>query len=149
MKTIIIGGVAGGASAATRLRRLDESHEIVVLERSGYVIGTELEEQGYVAFDATHEHDGRTAIRVITRTGMAAVPDVPAPERERHISLRRVDAVAELVVARADPANAREVMGYLAQFHRDGGTIVLVTHEEAIEQYAQRTVLIRDGRIQE
>ena len=37
MKTIIIGGVAGGASAATRLRRLDESHEIIVLERSGYV----------------------------------------------------------------------------------------------------------------
>ncbi|MCU0262324.1 MAG: FAD-dependent oxidoreductase [Candidatus Nanopelagicales bacterium] len=37
MKTIIVGGVAGGASAATRLRRLDESHEIVVLERSGYV----------------------------------------------------------------------------------------------------------------
>ncbi len=37
MKTIIIGGVAGGASAAARLRRLDEQHEIVVLERSGYV----------------------------------------------------------------------------------------------------------------
>ena len=37
MKTVIVGGVAGGASAATRLRRLDESHEIVVLERSGYV----------------------------------------------------------------------------------------------------------------
>ena len=37
MRTIIVGGVAGGASAATRLRRLDESHEIVVLERSGYV----------------------------------------------------------------------------------------------------------------
>ena len=37
MKTIIVGGVAGGASAATRLRRLDESHEIVMLERSGYV----------------------------------------------------------------------------------------------------------------
>jgi NADPH-dependent 2,4-dienoyl-CoA reductase/sulfur reductase-like enzyme/rhodanese-related sulfurtransferase len=37
MRTIIIGGVAGGASAATRLRRLDESHDIVILERSGYV----------------------------------------------------------------------------------------------------------------
>ena len=37
MRTIIVGGVAGGASAATRLRRLDESHEIIVLERSGYV----------------------------------------------------------------------------------------------------------------
>ena len=36
-KTVIVGGVAGGMSAATRLRRLDENHEIVVLERSGYV----------------------------------------------------------------------------------------------------------------
>ena len=37
MKVVIIGGVAGGASAAARLRRLDERAEIVVLERSGYV----------------------------------------------------------------------------------------------------------------
>jgi len=37
MKTVIIGGVAGGMSAATRLRRLDENAEIVVLERSDYV----------------------------------------------------------------------------------------------------------------
>ena len=37
MKTIIIGGVAGGASAAARLRRLDEAAEIIVLERGEYV----------------------------------------------------------------------------------------------------------------
>ena len=37
MKVLIIGGVAGGATAAARLRRLDEDAEIVVLERSGYV----------------------------------------------------------------------------------------------------------------
>jgi NADPH-dependent 2,4-dienoyl-CoA reductase/sulfur reductase-like enzyme/rhodanese-related sulfurtransferase len=37
MKTIIIGGVAGGMSAATRLRRLDEAAEIVVFERGPYV----------------------------------------------------------------------------------------------------------------
>lgn len=37
MKTVIIGGVAGGASAAARLRRLDESAEIIVLERGEYV----------------------------------------------------------------------------------------------------------------
>jgi NADPH-dependent 2,4-dienoyl-CoA reductase/sulfur reductase-like enzyme/rhodanese-related sulfurtransferase len=36
-KVVIVGGVAGGMSAATRLRRLDESAEIVVFERSGYV----------------------------------------------------------------------------------------------------------------
>lgn len=37
MKTLIIGGVAGGASAAARLRRLDESAEIIVLERGDFV----------------------------------------------------------------------------------------------------------------
>ena len=37
LKVVVVGGVAGGMSAATRLRRLDESAEIVVLERSGYV----------------------------------------------------------------------------------------------------------------
>lgn len=37
MKTVIIGGVAGGASAAARLRRLDESAEIVLLERGEYI----------------------------------------------------------------------------------------------------------------
>ncbi len=37
MRYVIVGGVAGGMSAATRLRRLDESAEIIVLERSGHV----------------------------------------------------------------------------------------------------------------
>ena len=37
MKVVIIGGVAGGASAAARLRRLDERAEIIVFERSGFV----------------------------------------------------------------------------------------------------------------
>lgn len=37
MKVVIIGGVAGGASAAARLRRLDEKAEITIIERTGYV----------------------------------------------------------------------------------------------------------------
>ena len=37
MKVVIIGGVAGGATAAARLRRLDEEAEIIILERTGYV----------------------------------------------------------------------------------------------------------------
>ncbi len=37
MKIIIIGGVAGGATAAARLRRLDEKAEIIILERGEYV----------------------------------------------------------------------------------------------------------------
>ena len=37
MKIVVVGGVAGGMSAAARARRLDESAEIVVFERSEYV----------------------------------------------------------------------------------------------------------------
>lgn len=37
MKVVIVGGVAGGATAAARIRRLNEQAQIVVLERSGYI----------------------------------------------------------------------------------------------------------------
>lgn len=37
MKVVIVGGVAGGATAATRIRRLDEHAEIIIFERSGYI----------------------------------------------------------------------------------------------------------------
>ncbi len=37
MKVVIVGGVAGGASAAARIRRLDESAEIIVFEKTGYI----------------------------------------------------------------------------------------------------------------
>ena len=37
MKLVIVGGVAGGASAAARARRLDEKAEIVMFERGEYI----------------------------------------------------------------------------------------------------------------
>lgn len=37
MKVVIVGGVAGGATAAARIRRLDEHAEIIVFEKSGYI----------------------------------------------------------------------------------------------------------------
>ena len=36
-KVLIIGGVAGGASAAARLRRLDENANIVIIEKGPYI----------------------------------------------------------------------------------------------------------------
>ena len=37
MKVVIVGGVAAGATAAARLRRLDEQAEYLIFERSGYI----------------------------------------------------------------------------------------------------------------
>lgn len=37
MKIIIVGGVAGGASCAARIRRLDENAEVIIYEKSGYI----------------------------------------------------------------------------------------------------------------
>jgi len=37
MKIVIVGGVAGGATAAARIRRLNEHAEIIIFERSGYI----------------------------------------------------------------------------------------------------------------
>ena len=36
-KIVVIGGVAGGATAAARLRRLDETSEIIMLEKGEYL----------------------------------------------------------------------------------------------------------------
>jgi len=46
-----------------------------------------------------------------------------------------------------DPANAAQVMDHLAEFHRDGGTVLVVTHEALAQSYAQRTVNIEAGKV--
>ncbi len=47
-----------------------------------------------------------------------------------------------------DPVNAVGVLELLADFHRQGGTVVLVTHQELADRYAQRILLLRDGRFE-
>jgi len=46
-----------------------------------------------------------------------------------------------------DSENASAVLDLIAGFHREGGTVVLVTHEEWITRQAQRVILLREGRI--
>jgi len=46
-----------------------------------------------------------------------------------------------------DAENASAVLELIAAFHRDGGTVVLVTHQEWVGRYAQRVILLRDGRV--
>jgi len=46
-----------------------------------------------------------------------------------------------------DPRSATGVLDLLADFHRRGGTVLLVTHQESAAEYADRTILLRDGKI--
>lgn len=46
-----------------------------------------------------------------------------------------------------DPENAAQVMSYLAEFHSDGGTVLLVSHDALAEQHADRTVYLEAGRL--
>ena len=46
-----------------------------------------------------------------------------------------------------DPENSATVLGLLAGFHGSGGTVLLVTHQEAADRYAQRIVLLEAGRV--
>lgn len=46
-----------------------------------------------------------------------------------------------------DTAASQEVMGILRQLHREGRTIVLVTHDDAVAAYAAREIVLSDGRI--
>ncbi len=46
-----------------------------------------------------------------------------------------------------DPENAAEAIGYLSEFHRDGGTVIVVTHGSAVDSYANRIIHLQEGRI--
>lgn len=81
MKTIIVGGVAGGASAAARLRRLDEDAEIIMLERGSYIsyancglpyfIGGEITDKNSLTLQTPESFKERFAVDV--RIGQEAV----------------------------------------------------------------------------
>ncbi len=48
-----------------------------------------------------------------------------------------------------DPENSAGVFKLLTAFHRQGGTVLLVTHQESAARYAQRTVLLRNGSVEQ
>lgn len=46
-----------------------------------------------------------------------------------------------------DPDNAAVVLGHLSDFHKKGGTVIVVTHGADADQYADRTISLADGKI--
>ena len=46
-----------------------------------------------------------------------------------------------------DSAAGKAIMDILVRLHAEGRTIVLITHDPGIATYAQRTIVVRDGRV--
>jgi putative ABC transport system ATP-binding protein len=46
-----------------------------------------------------------------------------------------------------DSENADEVLRYLSEFNKGGGTVIVVTHTKAVDQYADRVIYLKNGRI--
>ncbi|MGA7874826.1 MAG: FAD-dependent oxidoreductase, partial [Desulfoferrobacter sp.] len=96
MKVIIIGGVAGGASCAARLRRLDEKAEILMVERGPYVsyancglpyhVGGVIEKESSLL--VANEQLFREQFAIDVRTRCEAVEILP---KERTVKLRNVE----------------------------------------------------------
>ncbi|MGE5560680.1 MAG: FAD-dependent oxidoreductase, partial [Chloroflexota bacterium] len=92
-RVLIIGGVAGGASAAARLRRLDEQAEIILIERGEhisyancglpYYVGGTIRERSRLFVATPQLFNERFAIEVRTRTEAVAI-DREAQELELH-----------------------------------------------------------------
>lgn len=96
MKLVIIGGVAGGASAATRARRLSEDAEIVVFERGPdvsfancglpYYIGGEIDDRDHLLVASPALLTGRFRLDIRTRTEVVAIDRAARVVRVRRLA---------------------------------------------------------------
>jgi len=97
------------------------------------------------------------AAAVLERLGMAErmthrPPELSTGERQRVALARALVKRPEIILAdeptgNLDPENATAVMGYLADFHREGGTILVVSHDALAEDHADRTLRLERGQL--
>ena len=97
MKVIIVGGVAGGASCAARLRRLDEKAEILMVERGPYVsyancglpyhVGGVIEKEASLLVASEDTFREQFAIEVRTRCEVVGIsPGKKTVELKDHVT---------------------------------------------------------------
>ena len=78
--------------------------------------------------------------------------ELSAGERQRLAVARALLNRPKLILAdeptgNLDPENAAEVVRHLAEFHKTGGTVVLVTHGTTADTYADRFLQLKQGRL--
>jgi len=111
VRIIIVGGVAGGMSAATRLRRLDETAEIIVFERGHYVsfancglpyfVGGVIRDRSDLLLQTPESLEGRFALDVRIDTEVVRIDRVARTVSVRNLltGAERVESYDRLVLA--------------------------------------------------
>ncbi len=73
-------------------------------------------------------------------------------EKQRTAFIRAIISKPEILLAdeptgNLDPENSRILMALIADFHKSGGTVLLVSHEVESANYANRKVTLKEGRL--
>ncbi len=102
--------------------------------------------------------DGKTrAAELLGRLGLShrighRPSELSAGEKQRTAIARALLNRPRLILAdeptgNLDTENARSVLQHLQSFQKDGGTVILATHGSAAQEFATRTIHLRDGRL--
>ena len=111
-----------------------------------------------LAGGAAGKNNGTTkANRLLKQLGLAErafhkPSELSAGEKQRTAIARALLNRPKIILAdeptgNLDPDNAAAVLGYLADFHHQGGTVILATHGPSAEQFADRTIYLRKGLV--
>jgi len=103
------------------------------------------------------ESDTAKAEALLNKLGMGektrSLPsELSAGEKQRTAVARALINEPQIVLAdeptgNLDPDSARLVLSYLSEFHRQGGTVVVASHNDLADGFADRVVQLQKGRI--
>ena len=147
MKVVIIGGVAGGATTAARLRRLDEGAEIVILERGNFIsyancglpyfVGGTIEDREDLELQTPASFNARFAVDVRARTEAVKI-DTAA----KIVTVRNLDTGEEtaefydnLVIA---PGASANIPDFVPRDNERVFTLRTIPDAVRIREYVQR-----------
>ena len=109
----------------------------------------------YAGIPADERHE--RAIRSLERVGLADkrknLPNQLSGGQQQRVSIARALAGNPSVILADEPTGAldshtsREVLGMLQDLHRQGNTVVLITHDNSIAVQAQRIIRLEDGHV--
>ncbi|WP_295818318.1 ABC transporter ATP-binding protein [uncultured Deinococcus sp.] len=98
------------------------------------------------------------ALHVLARVGLDSkarnLPSQISGGQKQRVAIARALAgsptllLADEPTGNLDTRTSEEVMAFFSELHREGTTVVLVTHEQDIGAYAERVVRVRDGVIE-